>query len=110
MLKVAVASSDGKVVNQHFGRTKQFLIFQVEEGIYRFLELRTTSPACRGQNHNEGKMEEMIETISDCKAVLVSQIGAGATDKLLAKGIEAFIIPIFIDDALKAWMEMEGLA
>ena len=37
--KVAVASSDGKYVNQHFGMAQQFLIFEIDdEGNYKFLE------------------------------------------------------------------------
>ena len=35
--KVAVASSDGKFVNQHFGMTQQFLIFEIKKTNYPFL-------------------------------------------------------------------------
>ena len=28
--KIAVSSSDGKVVNRHFGRTEKFLIFEID--------------------------------------------------------------------------------
>lgn len=34
--KVAFASSDGKVVNQHFGRTKQFLIVEIDNKDYKY--------------------------------------------------------------------------
>lgn len=37
--KVAVASSDGKYINQHFGWAQQFLIFEIDDnGEYKFLE------------------------------------------------------------------------
>ena len=43
--KVAVTSSDGKFINQHFGRAQQFLIFEIDdEGDYKFLELRKNDP------------------------------------------------------------------
>lgn len=45
--KVAVASSDGIVVNQHFGRADTFFIYEVAgTGNYRFLETRTVTPVC----------------------------------------------------------------
>ncbi len=44
--KAAVASSDGKVINQHFGRAKEFLIFEITNQEFQFLELRQNNPAC----------------------------------------------------------------
>lgn len=100
--KVAVASSDGKYVNQHFGMTQQFLIFEIdEEGNYKFLELRKNVPACDVGGHTDEAMARSVELISDCKAVLASQIGPGAVNILAAHGIEAYVAPAFIDVALK---------
>ena len=100
--KVAVASSDGKFINQHFGMASQFLIFEIkEDGTYQFLELRENKPACSVEGHSELSMEGSIELISDCKAVIASQIGPGAIDKLLSYGIDPYIAPTFIEEALK---------
>ncbi|QGG48154.1 NifB/NifX family molybdenum-iron cluster-binding protein [Heliorestis convoluta] len=110
MIRVAVASSDGKVVNQHFGRAKQFLIFEIVEDHFQFLEIRYTSPACTGQDHREGQMSQTIEMLADCRAVFVSQIGPGASEKLLAKGIVPYRIANFIEEAIKEWMVIEGLS
>ncbi|MBP2045245.1 NifB/NifX family molybdenum-iron cluster-binding protein [Methanobacterium aggregans] len=53
-IRVAVASSDGKYVNQHFGHAGQFLIFDVDRsGNYEFLELRENVPSCKGGEANE---------------------------------------------------------
>ncbi|HWI55256.1 MAG TPA: NifB/NifX family molybdenum-iron cluster-binding protein, partial [Desulfobacteria bacterium] len=75
--KIAVASSDGKVVNQHFGRATQFLIFDIKDGSYQFNELRKTSPFCKDREHDDDSLQKTVELVSDCKAVLVSQIGPG---------------------------------
>jgi predicted Fe-Mo cluster-binding NifX family protein len=100
-LKVAVASSDGKVVNQHFGMASQFLIFELEDdGAFKFLELRKNEPACSVEGHSDISMENSIDLISDCDVVLASQIGPGAVDILLANNIEPYIAPTFIDEAL----------
>lgn len=74
--KVAVASSDGKFVNQHFGMAQQFLIFKIDdEGEYNFIELRENVPACDVEGHTEDAMKSSIELISGCKIVIASQIG-----------------------------------
>jgi nitrogen fixation protein NifX len=105
--KVAVASSDGKFVNQHFGMAQQFLIFEIDdEGEYKFIELRENVPACDVEGHTEDAMRRSIELISDCKVVIASQIGPGAVDILLKNNIEPFIAPNFIDEALKQLASM----
>ena len=43
--KIAFASSDGKVVNQHFGRTKQFLIVEIDGKDYKYIETRVNEPS-----------------------------------------------------------------
>jgi len=101
-IKVAVASGDGKYINQHFGMASQFLIFELnDEGIYKFLELRENKPACSVEGHCELSMEESVRLISDCNVVLASQIGPGAIDILLENGITPHITPTFIEEALK---------
>lgn len=106
--KVAVASSDGKYVNEHFGRAKQFLIFKVVDQQCEFDELRKNNPPCTGEGHNEDQMSRTVELLEDCKAVLVSQIGAGAVQALSLKGIKPYVLPDFIEDALKRFLQTEA--
>lgn len=54
-LRVAVASTDGKYVNDHFGRAKQFLIFDINGSEYQFLELRQNTPSCNLEGTDENK-------------------------------------------------------
>ncbi|MDS1030214.1 NifB/NifX family molybdenum-iron cluster-binding protein [Bacillota bacterium LX-D] len=107
--KIAVASSDGKFINEHFGRSKQFLIFEVaENNEYRFLELRHNTPPCNSGEHGEDQMEKTINLLSDCSIVLVSQIGPGAERKLQAKGMRSYSVPDFIEDALTKLIQSES--
>lgn len=101
-VKVAVASTDGKFINEHFGRAKEFLIFNLdlEEKSYNFIELRPNTPPCSGHEHEDNLLEQSVNLLSDCKAVLVSQIGPGAIQALDTKGIKALIVRNFIPDAL----------
>lgn len=103
--KVAIASSDGKFVNQHFGRASQFLIVELkDDGNYEVLELRKNTPSCNPTG--ESTTGDTIKLISDVDGVLVSQLGRGAADKLIAHGIQPIIIPMLIDDALKKIYEL----
>ncbi len=104
--KIAIASSDGKFVNQHFGKAQQFLIVELkDDGSYNYLETRENKPACAIEGH-DSLIEDSINLISDCDGVLVSQIGPGAADMLIEKGVQPVIIPMLIDDALKKVYEL----
>jgi len=104
--RVAIASSDGKFINQHFGRAQQFLIVDIkEDGSYEFVELRKNKPACHVEGH-DSTLEDSINLISDCEGVLVSQVGPGAAEALVSHGIQPIIIPMLIDDAIKKIIEL----
>ena len=99
--KIAVASSDGKVVNQHFGRTKQFLIFEVKDNVkYTFLGNREAIPPCIFGEHSDHSMTNAVNALSDCSFVLASQIGPVAENALSEKGIFAVSLVDFIEDAI----------
>ncbi|HWQ72404.1 MAG TPA: NifB/NifX family molybdenum-iron cluster-binding protein [Desulfitobacteriaceae bacterium] len=98
--KVAVASTDGKFVNEHFGRATQFLIFEVDQGQFRFRELVKTGPYCNQGEHDDHKLRTVTEILQGCRAVLVSQIGNAAAEVLKEQGIVPFEIRDFIEDAI----------
>ncbi len=100
-IKIAVGSSDGKVVNAHFGRAAQFLIFQYEDTDLTYLETRVNKPGCSSLNAPIGTMAETIELLRDCHYILVSQIGKPMVERLASQDITACCIPDFIDDALQ---------
>ena len=99
--KVAAASSDGIVINRHFGRAERFLIFEVKDDELKYLETRNTSPICSYQEHDDLKLEETINKLIDCKYVLVARIGIGAENALNSKGIEAYEIPGVITESIE---------
>ncbi len=101
-IKVAVASTDGKYINQHFGKADKFLIFEINgPGDYEFFELRETSPSCGSYRDECDNSVDTSSLLSDCKAVIASQIGPGASQKLINKGIIPFMNPAFIEEALE---------
>ncbi|HID99786.1 MAG TPA: dinitrogenase iron-molybdenum cofactor biosynthesis protein [Thiotrichaceae bacterium] len=102
-MKIAIASSDGKMVNQHFGKAKQFLIFEVDDEEINFIEIRKNQPACGSTEfggHTENALNRTVSLISDCEAVLCRRIGLGAEEELRKYGIEPVVAPYFIKEAV----------
>jgi len=99
--KVAVASTDGKFINQHFGRAKDFLIFQWENASFLFLERRPTDSVCGySEEEHDNALLSAVENLADCQAVLAAQIGPGAKNILLSYGIKPYVVINFIEEAL----------
>lgn len=100
LYRVAFASNDGKVVNQHFGRSKQFHIVEIEDRSYKFIETRINEPSCQEFQHTEDSLKNSIELIKDCKVVFVSRIGQGVLAQVEANGIQGIEAPYFIEDII----------
>lgn len=98
--EIAVASSDGKVVNQHFGKATKFLIFEVEGDNYKYLKLLETQAFCNSGEHDESRLLSAVKALEGSRAVVVSQIGNGAATALKTNGIDVFDVHNFIEDAL----------
>ena len=95
--RVALASTDGETVNQHYGRSDD------EEG-YDLIEKRKVLPVCRDGGHIASEMEDSTAQFLDCRYVVASRLGAGASAALTARGITAMELPGSVDEAmLKIW-------
>jgi nitrogen fixation protein NifB len=100
MSKVAIASTDGVLINEHFGRAKEFYLYEVQEsGEYSFLERRKIT---YDHNNNTHVSHAAIGQLADVAVVLASQIGPGAEQELRSKKIIPFCVTGPIDKALKA--------
>lgn len=113
MYRIAAATSDGIVVNQHFGHASQFVILDVtEKGETHWVETRIVEPVCQFRNHDESKLEEAIKKLSDCDYLLVSRIGEGASSVLDQYNITAFMLPGVLEESVQkliAYVEIQEL-
>lgn len=105
MYKIAVASSDGKIIDQHFGQANQFYIYEVNNADYEFAELRKLENVPQNFNSDYDKFLYIIKALSGCRIVVASQIGQGAIKFLGKNGIHAFDVEGPIDYALKKLVE-----
>lgn len=99
--KVAFGSSDGKVVNKHFGRCEQFYIIEIENSTFRFVETRQAQPPCIDGVHKDGVLQSAAENLNDCRFVIVSKIGPSAQAALFQNQIEVIEYNSFIEEAAK---------
>lgn len=108
--RVAAASSDGIVINQHFGRADTFYIYEVARtGNYRFLETRIVTPICNGGNHNEERLCSNINKFKDCKYIIVSRMGIGAANRLEQSGIIPMELSGMIEESIDRLITYEQL-
>ena len=99
--KIAVASSDGIVVNRHFGHADKFYIYETEDDDIRLLETRRVEPVCQGGNHDEKRLGENMDKIQDCTYLLVSKIGYGAVAAAEERGIMPYEIQGIIEESVQ---------
>jgi nitrogen fixation protein NifB len=96
----ALASSDGKVVSQHFGHASSFVIVDVDESGWKFVERRSNKTPCLLGEHDESALAASVDLLSDCGAVFAAKIGPHAKGLLEEAGILALERTGFADELL----------
>ncbi len=100
-IKVAVASRSGIMVDQHFGQADEFLIYETDANMTRYLERRGVKRYCQGSeacDDHDDRTARVIETLSDCDAVLSLRIGQTPMRALC----ERDILPVVTCDGISA--------
>ena len=113
---MAIATTGGGIINQHFGHAKEFLVYEANDMDVRFIGHRKTDLYCSGSDTcpegdvgGESVLSRTIRTLEGCEVVLCSKIGYEPWGQLEAAGIapnaEHALEPI--EDAVAAvWREM----
>jgi nitrogenase molybdenum-iron protein alpha/beta subunit/MoaA/NifB/PqqE/SkfB family radical SAM enzyme len=99
----AVSSKDGILVDQHFGHTEEFYIYEYNGSEARFKEKRSVYKYCEGKSgcdNQEDKMNFIINAISGCSCVLTMRIGENPKARLNGMGIKTFITYDRIESAV----------
>ncbi len=117
--RVAIASSDEIYVNETFGTTNRFLIFEIVDGRTVRLEDRRvevpeqnrelapkkdcnratcgTGGGCGG----DGAISAKVALIEDCRCVVCKKIGFQVLKQLERKAIGAFDVSCTVEEALE---------
>ena len=93
-MRIAVVSTNGKDVDEHFGKAREFLIYDMVNGESVFVEKRAASPLSTGDRSHEFdevKFREVAGTIKDCNRVYAVRIGDRPKMELEKMGIETVL-------------------
>ena len=94
-MKVAFATTNGKQVDEHFGRAGMFAIYDILETGHRFVEMRTFADGMdmavvdtkdMGSLH-EDAVQNKVDRLADCKLIYLTEIGGPSAARLVIKGI-----------------------
>ena len=80
-MKIAFTTSDGSMIDQHFGQCESFQIWEVGPDQAAFLESVTTP---EHGDDEEDRIVARAKILSDCAIVYTMQIGGPAAAKLVA--------------------------
>jgi nitrogenase molybdenum-iron protein alpha/beta subunit/MoaA/NifB/PqqE/SkfB family radical SAM enzyme len=103
--KFAISSKSGMVVDQHFGHTTEFYIYQYKNGRVIFQEKREVNRYCEGVDEcgeEDNKIDRILERLKDCNGVITLRIGEIPKEELRKQGIKVFVTCNRIEDAVKS--------
>jgi len=98
--RIAAASTDGKTINEHFGKAAVFLIYEIGEKGYTFIEERKVTPLSCDGGHTENGILSTLDALKDCTAVVAVKVGGSVKRAFEINGISVFEVSGSIDDAL----------
>ncbi len=105
--KIAVATESGTFVDSGFGNTRRFMIFSLSGGKGSFVRdvAIDTNKTVYGKSHAE-HISGIIDLISDCDAVIVSEIGPRPQTALEQAGKKVMIFSGGVEEALRKVSEL----
>jgi len=98
--RIAAASTDGKTINEHFGKAASFLIYEIGKEGYNLIEKRSVTPLNCENEHTEESLASNVEALKDCTAIVVEKIGGPVKRIFEINGISVFEKTDSIDNAL----------
>jgi nitrogen fixation protein NifB len=95
LVLVAVASTGGGRVNQHFGRAEEFWIYEAAPGWAKFVQVRNVRRFCSGLlgcDDDPSALGRLVEMLSDCAAVITADTGPRPREALEEAGIRCITV------------------
>jgi nitrogen fixation protein NifB len=103
--RVAVATYEGVLVNQHLGMAEYLAVYEINKDGFCFVG-RRRMPARGG---GDARWEALANMLSDCRALLAAGIGQRPVEVLTDKGLNIYEVEGLIEDALAAIYEGKEL-
>jgi predicted Fe-Mo cluster-binding NifX family protein len=90
---IAVASRDGKEINQHFGHAERFLIYEVEGDEVKLVDEKKVERYCSYDVDHPLRghlLEAIAAVLAGCRAVVCAQIGQAPQMEMERLGIDVY--------------------
>jgi predicted Fe-Mo cluster-binding NifX family protein len=85
--RFAVASKDGRIVDEHFGHAETFYIYESNGDNVRFIDTRSVAKYCSGADScDSADRDKVFDMLSDCDTVIALRIGLAPAQKLQSAG------------------------
>ncbi len=113
-MKIAFATSNGSMIDEHFGRAGLFAIYDITREGHQFIEMRkfadgtdtsVTDTRDQGPLHDNA-VERKVARLSDCRLIYITEIGGPSAARLVKRGI----MPMKIKEPLKIESALDRLS
>ncbi|MPM44987.1 hypothetical protein SDC9_91672 [bioreactor metagenome] len=99
--RVALASSDGRSIDEHFGRARHFYVVDIRsDGSRTPLERREIPRAEEIWGHSSANLAAACKALEDCAVLLAARVGPEAKRMLEAGNISVYERALPAEDAL----------
>ncbi|OGW35982.1 MAG: nitrogen fixation protein NifX [Nitrospirae bacterium GWD2_57_9] len=109
-MKIAFATTDGKNVDEHFGRAGMFAVYEITEKGHHFVEIRKFADGMdrsvadtrdMGPLHDNA-VESKVDRLADCRLIYLTEIGGPSAARLVKRRIMPMKVkePVSIETAL----------
>jgi predicted Fe-Mo cluster-binding NifX family protein len=91
---IAVASKDGRDINQHFGHAERFLIYEVEETEPRLVDEKKVERYCTYDADHPMRahvLKAIADALAGCRAIVCAQIGQAPQMEMERLGLDTFV-------------------
>jgi len=107
-MKIALATLNGTTVTAHFGRTKGFIVVDIEDGTETAREFREVGSGGNGAHEDPGhnrRHHDLVGTIQDCDVVIAGGMGHPIQERLVHAGLDVILTDIrSIDEAVAGYI------
>ena len=91
---IAVATKDGKEIDQHFGHAERFLIYEVVGDQATLVDEKVVERYCSFVPEHPLRghlLKEIAEALDGCRAVVTAQMGEHPRAELERIGVQPFV-------------------
>jgi predicted Fe-Mo cluster-binding NifX family protein len=100
---IAVATKDGKLVNQHFGHAVRFQIYEVAGAAVTLVDEKRVEKYCSYDEAHPLRghvLRGIADALQGCRAIVCSQVGQAPQEEMSRLGFEVYALEGEIRPAL----------